>query len=193
MVEAQQIEHYQHQAKDGDDKAAVQGILAERRANDLALLVVEAYRQRAGLENGLQRLGFLERVVAGDGNLTAGDLRLHRGGRLDLVVQDDDDLAVVGGKIARSLGKCLGACGVEGDVHRIVLTSVGRLVHRDARDVLAGDQWGVGARGHGAVRGLAGLEGVAEVVGNGALLDVRSVGNGRLVAFIGKRIGAGEL
>ena len=193
MVEAQQVEHYQHKAQNRNDKAAVQRILSKRRANHLALLVMEAYRKRARLKHGLQRLRLFKRVVASDGHLAAGDLGLHGGRGLDLVVQDDDDLAVVGGKVAGGFCERLGARRIKRDVHRIVLAGVRRLVYCDARDVLAGDKRSVRTRGNGAIRGGAGLERIAEVVGYRALLDIGTVGDSRLVGFVGKGVGAGKL
>ena len=95
-IEEQQVEHDQDQAEDRNDQACEQSILAQGRTNDGALGEGEAYWQGAALKDGLESLCLGLGVVAGDGNLASEDGALNCRSGLDLAVQDDDDLAMVG-------------------------------------------------------------------------------------------------
>ncbi len=192
MVEEQKIEDNQDQADKRDEHAGCQCVLTKGRTNDLALLVLEAHGQRAGLKDGLQGLGFLQGVVAGNGNLAAGDLGLNGRRALNLTVEDDDDLTLIGCKLLGGLGESLGALGVELDVNGVVGTGLGSAINADAGDVLAGDQRGVAALDAG-IRGLGALEGVAEIVGEGLLACVAAAGDCGFVLIVGERIGTSEL
>lgn len=158
MIEEQQVQHNQGKTQDSYDQAAVERILAKRRTYNLALLIVEAYRQRTAFKNRLERLSLFERVITRDRNLTTRDFRLNRRSGLDLAVKDNDDLTIGGSKISRCIGKRLSASGIERDVNRVVLAGLRCLVYRNARDVFACDEGRIGARVNAAIRCLARLK-----------------------------------
>ena len=193
LVEEQQVQHDKRQADKGHDDAGDERILAQGGADDLGLGVLEGHRQRAGLQDGLQRLGVFQRVLAGDGHLAVGDFGLHGRGGLHLAVQDDDDLAVVGHQIARGVGKGLGALGVQRDVHAVVGAALALAADGDVGDVGAGDDGRVGARLHGHVLHLARGEGVAELVGHRALAGGLAGVDGVAGVLVGERVKPGEL
>ena len=120
LVEHEQVNHNDHKADERYEHAGLQRILAERRTDDLALRILEAHRQRAGLEHGLHLLGGVKRIAAGDGNVAVGDDGLHGGRGLHLTVEDDDNLTLGGGEVFGRLGEGLRALGVEAQVNRIV-------------------------------------------------------------------------
>ena len=109
LVEHEQVNHDDHKADERHEHAGLQRVLAERRADDLALRVLEAHGQRAGFKHGLHLLGRVERIAAGDRNVAVGDDGLHSGGRLHFAVEDDDDLALGGGEVLSCLGEGLRA------------------------------------------------------------------------------------
>ena len=193
LVEEQQVQHDQRQADQGHDDTGDQRILAEGGADHLGLGVLEGHGQRAGFQDGLEVLGLVQGVVAGDGHLAVGNLGLHGRGRLHLAVQDDDDEAVVGHQLAGGLGEGLGALAVQGDVHGVVARGLRGAAYGHVGDVGAGDNGGVGARLHLQVLGLARGEGVAELVGHSALAGVLAVLDGLLHFLVGEGIQAGEL
>ena len=193
LVEEQQVQHDESQADEGHDDAGGERVLAEGGADDLGLGVLEGHRQRAGLQDGLQRLGVFQRVLAGDGHFAVGDLGLHGRGGLHLAVQDDDDLAVVGHQIARGVGEGLGALGVQRDVHAVVGAALALAADGDVGDVGAGDDGRVGARLHGHVLHLARGEGVAELVGHRTLAGSLAGIDGALHVLVGERVQTGEL
>lgn len=186
VIEEQQVQHNQGKTQDSYDQAAVERILAKRRTYNLALLIVEAYRQRTAFKNRLERLSFFERVLPVMEILSARDFRLNRRSGLDLTVQDNDNLAIGGSKIARCIGKRLSTSRIERDVNRIVLAGFRRLVYRNTRNVLARNEGRIGAWVNAAVRCLARLEGIAEIIGNRALLHVGAVLDGGLVVSFGE-------
>ena len=144
-------------------------------------------------QDGLQRFGVFQRVLAGDGHLAVGDFGLHGRGGLHLAVQDDDDLAVVGHQIARGVGEGLGALRVQRDVHAVVGAALALAADGDVGDVGAGDDGRVGARLHGHVLHLARGEGVAELVGHRALAGGLAGVDGVAHLFVGERIQTREL
>lgn len=81
---------------------------------------------------------------------------------------------------------------IERDVNRIVLAGFRRLVYRNTRNVLARNEGRIGAWVNAAVRCLARLEGIAEIIGNRALLHVGAVLDGGLVVSFGEGIGASK-
>ena len=193
LVEEQQVDHDEQDAEQRGDDAGEQRVLAERRADDLALRVLEADGQRAALEHGLQRLRLGERVVARDLHLAVGNLGLDGGGGLHLVVQDDDDLAMVGHEVARCLSERLGALGIELDVDRVVDGGLGCTVNRHAFDVLARDDGRVRAVLDHQVLGLARGERIAEIVGHRALVAVVARFDLADDLLVGERVEAREL
>ena len=193
LVEEQQVQHDDRKADQRHHDAGDERVLAEGGADDLGLGVLEGHRQRAGLQDGLQRLGVFQRVLAGDGHLAVGDFGLHGRGGLHLAVQDDDNLAVVGHQIARGVGEGLGALGVQRDVHAVVGAALALAADGDVGDVGAGDDGRVGAGLHDHVLNLARGEGVAELVGHRALAGSLAGVDGVAHLFVGERIQAGEL
>ena len=193
LVEEQQVQHDERKTDERHEHARCQRVLAEGRADDLGLGVFEGYRQRAGLKDGLQRLGIFQGVLAGDGHLAVGNLGLHGRRGLHLAVQDDDDLAMVGHQIARRLGEGLGALGVQRDVHAVVGAALALAADGDVGDVGAGDDGRVGARLHGHVLNLARGKGIAELVGHRALAGGLAGIDGVAHLFIGERIQTREL
>ncbi len=192
LVEHQQVQHDQRKADGRHQHAGGQRVLTERRADHLRLRVLEAHRQRAGLEHRLHGGGFLLVVTAGDGNLAASDLGLHGRRGLHLAVKDDDDLALGAGQVLRGVGEGLRALGIKGDVDRVVGAGLGGAADIDLRDVAAGDQRRVRALLHRQMLGLAGRQRVAEVVGDGAAGAVLAVLDLGFHVLIGERIQAGE-
>ena len=158
----------------------------------MALRVLEADGQRAALENGLQSLSFSKRVIARDLNLAVGDLGLDRRSRLHLVVEDDDDLAMVGNEVARCLGERLGARGIELDVDRVVERRLGRTADSHAVDVRTGDDGRVRSILDHEMLDLAGLERVAEVVADRRLIAVLTGLNLLFHILVGERVETGK-
>ena len=188
LIEHQQVEHDHRKADAGHHDAGSQRVLAKRGTHHLALRVFEAHGQRAAFQHGLQRLRLFERVVARDGDVAVQDLRLHGGGELHLVVQDDDDLALRGHQVGGGLGERRRPFRIQPHVHGVVGRRVLGLADGDVRDVLAGDQRRVGALGHFEMDGLARRELVAELVGDGALFTELAVLDLALHLFVGERV-----
>ena len=193
LVEHQQVQHDQRKADGRNQHAGGQRVLAERRADHLGLRVLEAHRQRAGLEHRLHGRGLFLVVTAGDGHLAAGDLGLHGRRGLHLAVKDDDDLALGACQVLRGVGERLRALGIKGDVDRIVGAGLGGAADIDLRDVAAGDQRRVRALLHRQMLGLAGRQRIAEVVGDSAAGTVLPVLDLGFHVLIGERVQAGEL
>ena len=193
FVEHEQVQHDDYQADERHEHAGLQRILAERRADDLALRVFEAYGQRAGLKHGLHLLGGVKRIAAGDGNVAVGDDGLHGGRGLHLAVEDDDDLALGGSEVFGRLGEGLRALGIEAQVNRIVGRGLGSLAHVDLLEVRAGDDRRVRALFDLEVLHLFAREGIAERVGHRTLRAILAVLNLRLHIGISEGIQAGEL
>ena len=188
LVEEQQVQHDERESDEGHHHAGDERVPAEGGTDDLGLGVLEGHRQRAGLQNGLQRLGVIQRVLAGDRYLTVRDFGLHGRGGLHLAVQDDDDLAVVGHQIARGVGEGLGALRVQRDVHAVVGAALALAADGDVGDVGAGDDGRIGARLHGHVLYLPRGEGVAELVGHRALAGGLAGVDGALHVLVGERV-----
>ena len=193
FVEHEQVNHDNHKADERYEHAGLQRILAERRADDLALRVLEAHRQRAGLEHGLHLLGRVERIATGDGNVAVGDDGLHGRSRLHFAVEDDDNLTLGGSEVFGRLGEGLRALGVETQVDRIVGRSLGSLAHVDLLEVRASDDRRVRALFDLEVLHLFAREGIAERVGHRALRAVLTVLNLRLHIGISEGVQTGEL
>ena len=109
-----------------------------------------------------------------------------------MTVQDNDDLTIGRSKIARCIGKRLSASRIERDVDRVVLAGFRCLVYRNARDVFTRDEGRIGTRINAAIRCLARLEGIAEIVGNRTLLHVGAVLDGSLIVSFGEGISASK-
>ena len=191
-VEEQQVQHDHRKADERHEHAGRERVLTERRADGLALRVLEAHGQRTAFEHGLQRLRLVERVAARDGHV-AGNLVLHGGRLLHFAVEDDDDLAVRGQQVLGGCGECSRAVGIEREVHSVVGGRLRMLADGHVRDV--------GARDDGRVRALLHLEvlclargqgGYAQVVGDGALAGRFAVLDLRLHVLVGERVEAGE-
>ena len=193
FVEHEEVNHNDHKADERHEHAGLQRILAERRADDLALRVLEAHGQRAGLEHGLHLLGRVERIAASDGDVAVGDDRLHGGSGLHLTVEDNDDLALGGSEVFSCLGEGLRALGVKAQVNRIVGRGLGSLAHVDLLEVRAGDDRRVRALFDLEVLHLLTREGIAERIGHRALRAVLAVLDLRLHIGIGKGVKPREL
>ncbi len=102
LVEDEQVEHDHRKADERHDDAREQGVLPERRSDDLALRVLEAHGKRSRLEDGLHGLRLVHGIAARDGHLPVGNRGLDSRGGLHLAVQDDDDLTVRRGPARRS-------------------------------------------------------------------------------------------
>ena len=113
---------------------------------------------------------------------------------MHLAVEDDDDFAMVGRKVAGRFFKRLGALGIQRDVDRIVRRRLAFLINRHARNVGTGHERRVGALGNFEVVALlARGEFVASRVGHGFLRDILTVIDFGLHRFVGETIEAGEL
>lgn len=87
---------------------------------------------------------------------------------MHFAIEDNDDFAMVGGKVAGRFFKRLGALGIQRDVDRIVRRRLAFLINRHARNVGTGHERRVGALGHFEVVALfARGEFVAGRVGHG--------------------------
>ena len=193
LVEHEQVNHNDHKADERYEHAGLQRVLAERRADDLALRILEAHRQRAGLEHGLHLLGRVKRIAAGDGDIAVGDNGLHGRRGLHLTVEDDDDLALGGSEVFSCLGEGLRALGVEAQVNRIVGRGLGSLAHVNLLEVRASDDRRVRALFDLEVLHLLARERIAERVGHHALRAVLAVLNLRLHIGIGEGVESREL
>ncbi len=132
-----------HEGHDGDDghepghEALADGVGAEGRADRPLLEVLDAGRQRAGLEDDDEVVGFLGREpAADDAALGPGDAVLDDRGRLDLLVEDDGDLLADVG--AGDLLEAGAAVGVEGEGDGRAVPLVGHPA--DGPQVLARDR-----------------------------------------------------
>ena len=113
---------------------------------------------------------------------------------MHFAVEDDDDFAMVGRKVASRFFKRLGALGIQRDVDRIVRRRLAFLINRHARNVGTGHERRVGALGNFEVVALlARGEFVASRVGHGFLRDILAVIDFGLHRFVGETIEAGEL
>ena len=193
VVEEQQVEHDDDEADENDDDARGQRVLAEGRAYGLGLGIVEAHRQGAALQHGLERVGLVLGVVARDLHLAVGNLRLHGRSAVHLAIEDDDDLPVVGDQIAARVGEGLRALGIELDVNGVIGAGAVFAVDVDAADVGAGDDGGVGPLLNRQVGGVLRREAVAVVVGDGGILLNLAVLDLGLDGFVGEAVQAREL
>ena len=155
--------------------------------------ILEAHRQRAGLEHGLHLLGRVKRIAAGDGDVAVGDNGLHGRRGLHLAVKDNDNLALGGSEVFSCLGEGLRALGVEAQVNRIVGRGLGSLPHVDLLEVRAGDDRRVRALFDLEVLHLLARERIAERIGHRALCAVLAGLDLRLRIGIGERVKSRKL
>ena len=122
-----------------------EGVLSECGADVAGLGVFKRHGKGAGLQDSLERLGLLERVVARDGDVAVGDRGLHGRGALDHAVKQDGDTALRVGQNPRHVTEGLGALGVEVQVHGVI--GAARALHADgdALDLVAGHEGLIGA------------------------------------------------
>ena len=167
--------------------------MTERRTNHLALFVVEAHRQRTTFEHGCERLSIFKRVAARDLHIARWDLCLNSRRRLDLVIEHDDDLALIRRKFARSFGEFLRAFSIELDVDRVIRTGLRRFANGNAFDVLTSDERRIGARLNRAILRVLPDEGIAESIAISLMRNVIILRDSLPVCFVRERISAGEL
>ena len=144
-IEEQQVDCHDREADTGREHALGKRVLTEGGTDDTRLGEDQVHGKSATLENGLERLGLIHRVVARDLDLTVGDGGLHRRGRVHDAIEHDGDLPMCGHEVGRDIGKGLGAGVVELEVHRVVSARLARLAHGDTGKRIARHECGVGA------------------------------------------------
>ena len=113
---------------------------------------------------------------------------------MHFAVEDNDDFAMVGGKVAGRFFERLGALRIQRDVDRIVRRRLAFLINRHARNVGTGHERRIRALGNFEVVALlARGEFVASRVGHGFLRDILAVIDFGFHRFVGETIEAREL
>ena len=111
----------QHDADHGAHAALLDGVLAQRRADQLLVRGADRRGQRAGAQHDHQVLGLFQGVVVGAGAtqrdlaVAAADLGLDHGGALHAVVEHDGHAALH--VATRELAELVGALLVELERH----------------------------------------------------------------------------